>query len=104
MYKILIFLVACTAVVILLAGHNESSGVFPQRQVTTDADYEYDLTERCKDWIYFRNKIIKLSNVGDKEGAEDARKLMQSYMEGLEARFSSEEISAEISRLENLKK
>lgn len=32
-----------------------------------------DLEELCKDWIYYRNKIIKLAGEGDSSGAAKAR-------------------------------
>lgn len=66
----------------------------------TKIDYEYDLTERCKDWIHYRNKTFRLAKQGDHEGAAEARRYMLAYMEGLEARFTDEQIAEEINRIE----
>lgn len=63
-------------------------------------DYETDLTERCKDWIFYRNRTYKLAREGDQEGAEKARRAMMQFDHDLRLHFSDQQISAEISRLE----
>lgn len=68
---------------------------------TTEPDYEMDLTERCKDWLYWRAEIIKRHREGDEKGTNEARRYMNAFMRDLEARFPSEQISDEIARLEN---
>lgn len=70
-------------------------------KVSPEEDYEMDLTERCKDWIFYRNKTLQLGRAGDTEGANKARRAMFSYMDGLEQRFSNEQIANEISRQES---
>lgn len=64
-------------------------------------DYELDLTERCKDWLYWRAQILKRHHAGDVAGADEARRTMNIFMRDLEKRFSSQQISEEISRLED---
>ena len=64
-------------------------------------DYELDLTERCKDWLYWREQILKRHHAGDVAGADEARRTMNTFMRDLEKRFSSQQISEEIARLEN---
>ena len=66
-----------------------------------DPDYEMDLTERCKDWLYWRAEIIKRHHEGDEKGTNEARRYMNAFMRDLEARFPSEQISEEVARLEN---
>lgn len=63
-------------------------------------EYELDLTERCKDWIYFRNLAYKLGKEGDKAGAAKASLTMQTFMKDLEKQFPSHMITEEIERLE----
>jgi DNA-directed RNA polymerase subunit RPC12/RpoP len=67
---------------------------------STSTDYEHDLTERCKDWIYYRNRAYKLGREGDQRGAEQARIAMLTFMRDLEANFSEKQLSDEIARLE----
>ncbi len=62
--------------------------------------YEDDLTERCKDWLYWREQILKRHHAGDATGAGEARQKMLVFMRDLEKRFSSQQISEEIARLE----
>jgi hypothetical protein len=70
----------------------------PNKQ-TISNDYENDLTERCKDWIYNRNKAYKLGREGDSKGSEQARRAMIQFDNDLKKNFTSEQISAEIARL-----
>lgn len=63
-------------------------------------DYEHDLTERCKDWIYNRNRAYKLGREGDQQGSEQARIVMLAFMRDLEKYFTEKQISDEIARLE----
>lgn len=63
-------------------------------------DYELDLTERCKDWIYYRNLAYKLGREGDKVGAAKASATMRTFMRDLEKQFPSHMITEEIERLE----
>jgi len=63
-------------------------------------DYESDLEERCKDWIYNRNRAYKLGREGDQKGAEQARRAMNQFYNDLRLRFSEKQISDEIARLE----
>lgn len=66
----------------------------------SDEEYEMDLTERCKDWLYFRNKAYKLGKGGDVDGSAEASRKMQAFMRDLEKRFPSQVITEEIERLE----
>jgi hypothetical protein len=68
---------------------------------TTSSDYEHNLTERCKDWIYYRNKAYKLGREGDQHGSEKARIAMQTFDRDLRKYFTDKQISDEISRLES---
>jgi len=63
-------------------------------------DYESDLEERCKDWIYNRNRAYKLGREGDQKGAEQARRAMNQFYNDLKLRFSEKQISDEIAKLE----
>lgn len=63
-------------------------------------DYENDLTARCEDWIFYRNRAFKLGKEGDQKGSEKARRAMLQFDHDLSLRFSDEQISHEISRLE----
>lgn len=72
-----------------------------ENQKSSAPDYEMELTERCKDWLYWRAQIFKRHQDGDEKGANEARRYMNVFMKDLEARFPSEQISEEISRLEN---
>lgn len=71
------------------------------RTASQAVSYEDDLTERCKDWLYWREQILKRHHAGDVAGADEARRNMNVFMRGLEARFDNERISNEISRLED---
>jgi hypothetical protein len=72
----------------------------PAQTISKPADYESDLTERCKDWIYYRNKAYKLGREGDQEGSEKARIAMLTFDRDLHKKFTEQQISDEISRLE----
>ncbi|HQQ88226.1 MAG TPA: hypothetical protein PLA72_09520 [Smithellaceae bacterium] len=76
---------------------NDSSVTIKKSNV---ANYENDLTERCKDWIYQRNRAYKLGKEGDQKGAEKARIAMLTFMRDLQKNFTEKQISDEIARLE----
>ena len=61
--------------------------------------YENDLTERCKDWYYWREQIIIRHQNGDINGEAEARRNMTVFMRDLESRFDRETIDAELSRI-----
>lgn len=67
---------------------------------TSKPDYESDLEERCKDWIYNRNRAYKLGREGDQKGSEQARRAMNQFYNDLKLHFSEKQISAEIAKLE----
>lgn len=69
-------------------------------KVSPEEDYEMDLTERCKDWLYFRNRAYKLGKEGDTAGSAKASRTMQIFMRDLEKRFPEQVITEEIQRLE----
>jgi hypothetical protein len=95
--KVFVFFAVSSLLVILL------SFIAPPVEDKKDSkpDYEMDLTERCKDWLYWRAQIFKRHRDGDEKGANEARRYMNAFMNDLESRFPSEQISDEISRLEN---
>lgn len=62
--------------------------------------YERDLENRCKDWLFYRNRAVKLGREGDREGATKAGNNMREFDAGMRKHFTSEQISREISRLE----
>lgn len=63
--------------------------------------YENDLTERCKDWLYWREQILTRNHAGDAAGAGEARRTMNVFMRDLERRFTAQQIADEIGRLED---
>lgn len=63
-------------------------------------DYEHDLTERCKDWIFYRDKAYRLIYEGDTKGAAEAGKIMRRYYDDLKLIFPADQISNELLRLE----
>lgn len=69
-------------------------------KVSPEEDYEMDLTERCKDWLYFRNSAYRLGKEGDMAGSAKASRTMQVFMRDLEKRFPEQVITEEIQRLE----
>ena len=71
-----------------------------QQSTPTTPDYESNLTERCKDWLFYRNKAYKLGREGDQKGAEHARRAMNQYYNDLRVLFSEKQISDEIARIE----
>lgn len=71
-----------------------------QQSTPTKPDFESDLEERCKDWLFYRNKAYKLGREGDQKGAEQARRAMNQYYNDLRLLFSEKQISDEIARLE----
>lgn len=95
--KILAFIVVSSLLVVILSFFTGPV----ENQRSTAPDYEMDLTERCKDWLYWRAEIFKRHQDGDDKGVNEARRNMHVFMEDLGVRFSSEQISEEISRLEN---
>ena len=72
----------------------------PTQTISRPTDYGSDITERCKDWIYYRNKAYKLGREGDLEGSEKARLAMLTFDRDLRKKFTEKQISDEISRLE----
>jgi hypothetical protein len=66
----------------------------------TKPDYENDLEERCKDWIFYRNRAYKLGKEGDQEGNAKAFRAMNQYYHDMRLHFSEQQITDEISRLE----
>jgi hypothetical protein len=63
-------------------------------------DYENDLEERCKDWIFYRNKAYKLGREGDREGAAEASRIMNRYYDDLRKVFPESSISKKINEIE----
>lgn len=93
--------------VLLLIGMCSTQNNTSSRNNTSSASnnlnkpaYESDLEERCKDWIYQRNRAYKLGREGDQKGSEQARRAMNQYYNDLKLRFSEKQISDEIARLE----
>jgi len=95
----------------ILSSHNKTSSTSPLPQTNnilpnttsqnnTSMDYEHDLTERCKDWIYYRNRAYKLGREGDQKGSEEARIAMLTFDGDLQKYFTEKQISDEINRLE----
>lgn len=83
---------------------NEHSGpiVSVKSPITSQpTDYEHNLTERCKDWIYYRNKAYKLGREGDAAGSEKARIAMITFDRDLRKYFTDKQIGDEIARLES---
>ena len=96
----LIFLAVLSGLVSLLKFKSIQDAMTPKSNITTDESYKMNLTERCKDWIYYRNQVFKLEHEGNKEGAAKARVAMQSFDSDLKKHFSEKQISDEIARLE----
>jgi hypothetical protein len=96
----IIFLAVLLGLISLLKFKSVQDAVTPKSSITTDESYEMNLTERCKDWIYFRNQVYKLEREGNKEGAAKARVAMQKFDSDLQKHFSEKQISDEIARLE----
>jgi hypothetical protein len=71
-----------------------------QQPTPTKPDYESDLEERCKDWIFYRNRAYKLAREGDQKGAAEAGRAMNQFYNDLRLRFSEKQISDVIARLE----
>ena len=63
-------------------------------------DYEHDIEERCKDWIYQRNLAYKLGRSGDQAGAEKARRAMNQFYNDLRKIYSEQKIADTIARIE----
>jgi hypothetical protein len=81
--------------------HKATAGKIENQQSTpTKPDYESDLEERCKDWLFYRNRAYKLGREGDQKGAEQARRAMNQFYNDLKLLFSEKQISDEIARLE----
>lgn len=72
----------------------------PSLSTTSTPDFESDLENRCKDWLFYRNRAYKLGREGDQKGAEQARRAMNQYYNDLSLLFSEKQISDEIARLE----
>ena len=71
-----------------------------QQSTPTKPDYESDLEERCKDWLFYRNRAYKLGREGDQKGSEQARRAMNQFYNDLRLHFSEKQISDEIAKLE----
>jgi hypothetical protein len=67
---------------------------------TTSSFADNGLEERCKDWIYNRNRAYKLGKEGDQKGSAKASRAMRSFMADLERDYSSQQISEAIANLE----
>jgi hypothetical protein len=57
------------------------------------------LEETCKDWIYNRNRALKLGKAGDQVGAEKARQAMRAFQKDLDG-YPHDQVTAAIERLE----
>lgn len=79
---------------------SSSPAITSNSKSSSSPDYEHNLTERCKDWIYYRNRAYKLGREGDQRGSEQARIAMQTFMRDLQKNFTEKQISDEIARLE----
>jgi len=64
------------------------------------SSYENDLEERCKDWIYYRNRAYKLGKEGDLRGSEEARLAMQTFYNDLLKIYPETVISETIIKIE----
>ena len=63
-------------------------------------DYEHDQEERCKDWVYHRNRALRLGREGDREGSAEASRMMNRYYDDLRKIFTEQQITEAISRIE----
>jgi hypothetical protein len=61
-----------------------------------------DLWELAQDWVYFRNKIIRLNAQGDAEGASSARKDFEQVNQYI-SQYREEDVSAAIAKAEALR-
>lgn len=96
------FIVIGVVLIATVWAFSQKPTISPQTaaQPTQEIDYEHDLTERCKDWLFYRNRAYKLSQEGDDKGAEKAGRMMNRFYDDLRIYFSEEQISAELARLE----
>jgi hypothetical protein len=69
--------------------------------IPSTPDYENDISERSKDWVYYRNRAYKLGREGDKQGAAEAGAIMNRYYNDLRKRFSEKEITEAIAQAES---
>lgn len=104
---LLVFFILWVLVTVFGGGHTNqttntptSTSTVTQKASSAPVDYEHDLTERCKDWIYNRNRAYRLGREGDQKGSEQARIAMLTFMNDLQKIFTEKQISDEIARLE----
>ena len=99
-YKRIICSIICLGVFAVLAlgslDSSNKSSTSTSTENSTSTSYETDLTERCKDWIYQRNRAYKLGREGDLRGSERARMAMQTLDRDLRKYFTDKQISDEI--------
>ena len=55
--------------------------------------YENDISERCKDWIYYRNQTYKYAREGKLQEAEEARRAMNQYYNDMSKIFTESQIA-----------
>lgn len=67
---------------------------------TEPPDFKHDLSERCKDWVYYRNRAYKLSKEGDVKGSIEAKNTMNKFYNDMSKTFTHEQIADEISKIE----
>ena len=98
---ILFFLGMCS----LLSGkphepETRSSNLSSATPSVSNPDYEHDIEERCKDWIFYRNRAYKLGREGDRQGASDASRAMNRYYDDLRKIFTEQQVTETISKIE----
>ncbi len=93
-FFIIVILICIGTFIFFHNGHNSTP-------VSSSSSYESDLIERCKDWLYYRNRAYKLGREGDQKGAAEASAKMNRYYDDMRKLFSESEISSTIGRLES---
>lgn len=70
----------------------------PKKDGTYD-DRENDLEELCKDWFFYRNKILEYSRAGKTEKAADARESFNQVNAWL-SQYKEDDVTAMMSKVE----
>lgn len=107
MRKIVLVIIMLISIGIMFSCANKKEPNTQQKEqkvVAPKLDYEHDIVERCKDWIFARDQIRICANKGDMEGAAKYRTHMNAFYNDLRKIYSDEEISKTISEIEAKKK
>lgn len=90
--KIILFLLFFIVAITTMEAHDSHASNVKKKNGTVD-QRENDLDELCKDWVYYKAKILKYTKEGDEKAASKARNNFNAVNKDL-SEYRDSDISA----------